>query len=1031
MHLELLVPLIYTLAAIYYALLGLYAWKKRPAVAVVSFAWAMLSISFWTFTYSLEIYFPSLPAKLFFVFAEYLGIVSVPVFLFFFALEYTGRSHLLSLRVRVLLWAIPILTLILVWTNSFHHLMWDMETVVIVNGLRLLSVRFAWFFWLYIVFSYILLLLASILLIMDFLQRPGVFRILMGLVILGILSPLVGSLLFVTGNSPIDNVDVTPLFFLPTALGLLWVSTRYRLLDILPPEHITVLKNMKDSVIVLNPQQRVLYINPVTERLFNRLEDEAIGQPFEYVADRYYEKISPYLTGHEHRAEITIKDNDHSKTFEVTASPVSSKQANRPDRSDLMVILHDITERKEAEVLLSRRESIMSAISMAAEQFLKESGWETKIQGILEKIGQAANVSRILVVKNHLSKNGDILSSLIHEWTVPNIPSLLQNQQFQDVAMSKAGLSRWVTAMTKGDSIHGLYKNLPEEEKNLMQTLESQSFAAVPVLTDHEWWGFIMFEECCEEREWTGMELDAFRAAANILGAAEVRARTEQKLIQRQRALSLLQEIVAVSLQARDVREMAETVANRLGNLIDADGCFVTLWDEINHRTIPFAAYGPQKEIYATIKVDPEEKTFTRSALELGRTLVIEDTEDTPYASRNITQNFPSKSALVLPLTTLTKKLGAVLIAFNTYHQFEAEEIQISEQASALIALALEKFQIMEEAQKRADTSETLRKAGMVITEKLEMKEAVEHILEQLQQVVPYDSASVQLLENEELIIIGGHGWKNKNDVIGLRFPAHGDNPNRVVLETGKPYYLPETWKVFESFKNPPHNHIRSWLGVPLIVQDKIIGLLAIDSSETNDFTEGDMKTASEFANQVAITLENARLYQETQTQAITDPLTNLYNRRGLFELGRVEFVRSDRMDRQFSAIMLDLDHFKKINDTYGHSTGDQVLREFANRCKSCIREIDLIGRYGGEEIIILLPDTGIKASLIVAERLRTAIAGRPIQLDEGKELHISASLGVACKDENTTSMDMLIARADQALYIAKHNGRNRVSVSR
>ena len=126
---------------------------------------------------------------------------------------------------------------------------------------------------------------------------------------------------------------------------------------------------------------------------------------------------------------------------------------------------------------------------------------------------------------------------------------------------------------------------------------------------------------------------------------------------------------------------------------------------------------------------------------------------------------------------------------------------------------------------------------------------------------------------------------------------------------------------------------------------------------------------------------------------------------------------------------MLDLDYFKSINDTYGHAVGELVLREFAKRCKSCIREIDYIGRYGGEEFIILLPDAHMKASMNIAERLRSVITKKPIRIDD-KEISISASLGVACRDENTKTLETLIARADQALYIAKHNGRNCVAVS-
>jgi two-component system cell cycle response regulator len=128
--------------------------------------------------------------------------------------------------------------------------------------------------------------------------------------------------------------------------------------------------------------------------------------------------------------------------------------------------------------------------------------------------------------------------------------------------------------------------------------------------------------------------------------------------------------------------------------------------------------------------------------------------------------------------------------------------------------------------------------------------------------------------------------------------------------------------------------------------------------------------------------------------------------------------------------MMLDLDHFKKINDNYGHQIGDQILQEFASRCKRSVREVDLVGRYGGEEVIIIMPETELQAALPVAERLRTALCEKPVTVS-GQELHVTVSIGLAQKDENTLQLETLIARADQAMYIAKHKGRNQVATSK
>jgi len=216
-------------------------------------------------------------------------------------------------------------------------------------------------------------------------------------------------------------------------------------------------------------------------------------------------------------------------------------------------------------------------------------------------------------------------------------------------------------------------------------------------------------------------------------------------------------------------------------------------------------------------------------------------------------------------------------------------------------------------------------------------------------------------------------------------------------------------------------------LRLPLVFEESLLGILWVWGKSLR---RSDLPILSIFAKQIGISLERARLFQEVQNLALTDPLTGLHNRRSIFELGRIEFVRAQRMNREFCCMMLDLDHFKQVNDNYGHHVGDQILQEFAKRCKDSVRDVDFVGRYGGEELIIIMPETDLESALPVAERLRTSICETPVTV-AGKELRITVSIGVAQKDENTVHLETLIARADQAMYIAKHRGRNRVATSK
>jgi diguanylate cyclase (GGDEF)-like protein len=171
------------------------------------------------------------------------------------------------------------------------------------------------------------------------------------------------------------------------------------------------------------------------------------------------------------------------------------------------------------------------------------------------------------------------------------------------------------------------------------------------------------------------------------------------------------------------------------------------------------------------------------------------------------------------------------------------------------------------------------------------------------------------------------------------------------------------------------------------------------------------------------------RLFGGMQWMAERDALTGLVNRRRLRAAGEEERRRARRFGHPFAAVMLDLDHFKQVNDQHGHGTGDDVLREVARRIQSIVREIDVPARYGGEEFAVLLPETGLDTAREVAERIRRAVAGAPIGTRQGP-LAVTLSAGVAVLDTQTGDLGTLLEAADAALYQAKAEGRNRVAVA-
>jgi diguanylate cyclase (GGDEF)-like protein len=227
----------------------------------------------------------------------------------------------------------------------------------------------------------------------------------------------------------------------------------------------------------------------------------------------------------------------------------------------------------------------------------------------------------------------------------------------------------------------------------------------------------------------------------------------------------------------------------------------------------------------------------------------------------------------------------------------------------------------------------------------------------------------------------------------------------------------------------PEMRAIQSAIVVPMILNDQVIGAISLDSHNRAAFNEDDLRLLVSFAATATAAIRNAQLHMEMQRLAITDPLTNLYNRRGIYELGRREIERARRFGRPLTAIMFDLDSFKQVNDRYGHNTGDQVLRTVADRINRNIREVDILGRLGGDEFIIILSETDLFTTTNMAERLRKIIADTPAIVDGGVSIPITISVGIAKATTGTPDLTSLIHDADQALYAAKQNGRNQVQV--
>ncbi|MGO9713564.1 MAG: diguanylate cyclase [Polyangiaceae bacterium] len=305
------------------------------------------------------------------------------------------------------------------------------------------------------------------------------------------------------------------------------------------------------------------------------------------------------------------------------------------------------------------------------------------------------------------------------------------------------------------------------------------------------------------------------------------------------------------------------------------------------------------------------------------------------------------------------------------------------------------------------------------------LEDALRAVTDTALTLLPGDHASIRLVDASSTQLLSGARSGTGRDTPVVRLGV-GEGVSGWVLAHGKPARVIDA-REDERFKIVTGQgfSIGSMVAEPLISEGATIGILSVSSPEVHAFSETDELLARLLANCSVGPIQRSRL----ERLAVTDDLTLAYNSRYLPARLLEEMERSRRSGDALSILLLDLDFFKKVNDTYGHAVGDQVLRGFVDRVRAATRRVDLLVRRGGEEFVLIMPATTTREASIIAERVRKEVGERPIEAGDAR-VSQTASIGVATWDGRETPQ-ALEKRADAAMYVAKAEGRDRVVVSK
>jgi diguanylate cyclase (GGDEF)-like protein len=377
------------------------------------------------------------------------------------------------------------------------------------------------------------------------------------------------------------------------------------------------------------------------------------------------------------------------------------------------------------------------------------------------------------------------------------------------------------------------------------------------------------------------------------------------------------------------------------------------------------------------------------------------------------------KSSLCVPVLDSSIPIGVLAIESKKLEAFGEREKEVAVGLASQITRIIRRNRYYTEIERFAMGFKSLHEASKTLSTSLRVEDIADRFVDLVAGMVNASAVGFFFADKGKLRVIAKRGFEPEKESFypkGTFFDLiiknkHSIHVSRVDKKQGVYPFKMDT---------------KTFLGIPIIYEKDVIGVFAVTSTEAEAISSFQEHLLNTVADQAAMSITNAQLHREVGRLAITDGLTGLYNHKHFQERLSEEFQRVERIPHSLSLMLIDIDHFKKINDSYGHPTGDAVLAKLAATLRKTLRGIDVLARYGGEEFAAVLINTETNGAKKMGERLRTHIMNNPFYVDEYK-LSITISVGIATHPKDAATKEELIDKADQVLYHAKKNGRNQV----
>ncbi len=643
----------------------------------------------------------------------------------------------------------------------------------------------------------------------------------------------------------------------------------------------------------------------------------------------------------------------------------------------MVATVEDITGPFLTEHAARRTRAMLEAVSEAAQEFLRNPSWETVLPLVLARLGTTVDVSRVYLFENHLDDAGRAVTRQRFEWTAEGVTPQIDNPALQNFPWEEGGFTRWQQELGAGRPIAGLVSQMPEFERLVLEAQQIRSIVVVPVFVSGHWWGFLGFDECSRERQWSPEEVDTLMAAANALGLAIERRATEQSL---ERRLAELGELYQTSLEITGQEPISDLLRSIVSRAVDltgttVGGLYLTRPDGQSLELV-VGHHLPGSLVGCVLQAG---EGLSGKVLQAGQALTVEDYRR--WSGRSpLYEGLALGRSLAVPLKVGSRVIGVISVTEDRPGGFAPEDIGLVSMFADQAAIALETARLLEEVQRRAAHLEAITGVASALRTAASRAEMMPIILDEVQRLMTTEAAGIFSYDEREQ-----QAWLES--ACGLWSPQVGLalRPEVCsVLPSGKPYVATDTTQEPQLAGHPLVGSVKALALLPLVAQRKPLGCLAVGRAKA--FSEEEIRLLVAVAEMASNALHRAGVMEtlEVRVAERTRELAEANER--LQELDRLksDFVAnvSHELRAPIANILLYLDLISGPIPASRHASYVGILKGEAERLNRLIEDLLTLSRI--ERGVLPLeaephPVDPLVAEVVAALHPRAAVKGQSL----------------------------------------------------